>query len=271
MIVTSGIFESCESLTNSYGTWGCSYGTMSTGSETSRHYIRNTIGTSSNDFTYKDSPSENVLDFTSVPILSFDVRCNRSLVSEFDIVTKTGETEWESASTPMPNSLVAGEWVSQTVDLREMINGVTLEPADLTKILRIVIYVENEYEPAILDISNIETNNGEVVSSYKSYQTTGSNELPQLCLENGITSSSRYGCRTYTYGGPCPFCGSSIQIVLDFNSLVGDWYGRCPMCNKVWRHLSTDGSLSDFKEVVIPVNNTLIVDLSDGFENNGWL
>ena len=109
------------------------------------------------------------------------------------------------------------------------------------------------------------------VGEYAPFQTTGSNEQPVLCLEEGVQASRSYGVNVYPYGGPCPNCQVSIQVNLDFNPLDAHYYLRCPICNGVWRWLNIDGSNSDFKQVVIPVNNKLIEDYSDGFENNGWL
>ena len=109
-------------------------------------------------------------------------------------------------------------------------------------------------------------------SGYKSYYCTGSDEAPAMCLEDGIQAATSYGVSTYTYGGNCLHCNSSIQVVLDFNPVdCGHYYARCPICNVVWRHLNPDGSLSDFKIIVLPKNPALERDYNDGWENNGWL
>jgi hypothetical protein len=110
------------------------------------------------------------------------------------------------------------------------------------------------------------------VPGFASYHTTGSGEDPRLCLEDGISSTLRYGVATKTYGGPCINCQYPIQVVLDFNSMTGDWFCRCPACNVVWHHLSTDGNLSDFKLVSIPINNGLLQTLNEGIspDGNGW-
>ncbi len=107
---------------------------------------------------------------------------------------------------------------------------------------------------------------------YKPYYNTGSDELPAICLERGVQSSQEYGVSTQTYGGPCPRCQVSIQIVLDFNAVDGGhFYGNCPICNYRWKHLNPDGSFSDFKEVIIPKNPILENEMSEGNPpGNGW-
>ena len=106
---------------------------------------------------------------------------------------------------------------------------------------------------------------------YTQYWTTGSNvtNIP-LCLEPGVQATNSYGVPTYTYGGPCIFCKSSIQIVLDFNSVDAHYYARCPMCNRVYRWLNPDGTASDFQQVIVTVNNALIKEYDEVEPNNGW-
>jgi len=108
-------------------------------------------------------------------------------------------------------------------------------------------------------------------SGYSPYHTTGSGELPSLCLEDGKQATTNYGVQTYGYSGTCLKCGSGITITLDFNSVDEHYYARCPVCNTVWRHMNPDGSLSDFKIIKVSVRQKLVKDYNDGFEDNGWL
>jgi len=101
------------------------------------------------------------------------------------------------------------------------------------------------------------------------YQNTGSNEKAPICFEDGVQAQESYGVLIYQYDGACLNCQAPISITLDFNPLDGGhYYARCPLCNTVWRHLNPDGSLSDFKVVVVGNKPKLERELSDGFEDN---
>ncbi len=99
---------------------------------------------------------------------------------------------------------------------------------------------------------------------------TGSDEKSVLCLEEGSHATTTYGVQVYTYGGTCLVCRIGIQIVLDFNSMTGYYYARCPICNTVWRHLNPDGSLSDFQIVNLGKNPALENMYSENEPQNSW-
>jgi hypothetical protein len=107
---------------------------------------------------------------------------------------------------------------------------------------------------------------------YKPYYVTGSDEQLPFCLEEGTHAATTYGVSVQTYGGNCLVCASSIQIVLDFNSVGGaDYFARCPICNSVWRHLNSDGSLSDFKIITLGKKPVLEAEYNEGNPaGRGW-
>jgi hypothetical protein len=67
-------------------------------------------------------------------------------------------------------------------------------------------------------------------------------------LVDGRTANALYGVDIKS-GGPCPGCGGPAEQILQFNPRDSYYYFTCPLCNRAYRYLNPDGSLSDLKQV----------------------
>ncbi|MGD0405359.1 MAG: hypothetical protein ABSB10_01720 [Candidatus Bathyarchaeia archaeon] len=154
-------FDDCDSLTNTYGSWGSTYGALSIGTSSPAQgtgYVEDTLTNVHDEYLSKTCFGWNFWDFSSNPILTFQVRASAPVYAEFDVITATGSSMWETASIAVPTQFTAGQWVTETIDLRTMINQVASQPIDLTKIRQITIYLKPEYQSLTVDIDNIQAN-----------------------------------------------------------------------------------------------------------------
>jgi hypothetical protein len=154
-------FDDCDSLTNTYGSWGSTYGALSIGTSSpvqGTGYVEDTLTNVHDEYLSKTCFGWNFWDFSSNPILIFQVRASAPVYAEFDVIAATGSSMWETASIAVPTQFTAGQWVTETIDLRTMINQVTSQPIDLTKIRQITIYLQPEYQSLTVDIDNIQAN-----------------------------------------------------------------------------------------------------------------
>lgn len=80
------------------------------------------------------------------------------------------------------------------------------------------------------------------------YFKTGSDQLPAICLVPGKTANQQYGVDIKS-GGPCPGCGGTVDVILQFNPLDSYYYFTCPLCLRSYRWLNPDGTMSDLELV----------------------
>lgn len=93
-------------------------------------------------------------------------------------------------------------------------------------------------------------------SGLSPYMLTGSGPVP-LVFEDGIQAHEKYGVPV-RYGSSCPRCSFPAKVTLAFNPCDGHYYYQCPGCQRWFRYLNPDGSLSDF--AVVRTNKTTPTD-----------
>ena len=113
-------------------------------------------------------------------------------------------------------------------------------------------------------------------SGKDNYWTTGSGDdviIPIIYVE-GVQANKDYGVEIYN-AGQCPGCHFPQSITLSFNPGDAHYYYYCFNCQKWYRYLNPNGSLSDFQVVVsgkkTPVDqNIFLYNELDYFNTNGW-
>lgn len=252
------IFDPCDSLTPSNGAWGTTGaggavgGVLSVQTDSPPQgtgYIRNTIP--NNIYaSWLHKRTDGVWDFSVNPVLGFRLRGSAPFHAEFIIVTATGASLWESASKLMPTALVAGQWVTEPVDLRTMVNGTTGLPSDLTLVRSIEVYVENLNQAMTLDIDDLEVSGGPVV------------------VTRVLTIGSASGGSTSPAAGSYPETDGSIVSVTatpssGYSFTIWTLDGvNAGNANPIVVTMSADHTLTPVFTVIPPVTRTLTISSS---------
>lgn len=210
-VVSAGQFDSCDSLSNTYGSWGVTLGgegytyTLDVDSadktEGSASISLDVADATWGIFLYKRPVDPNVWDFSLNPVVTFKIKPStlKAGVPIFlGVTTRTGAGSWDSYYYS-PFTLTAGTWNTVSVDLQFPLEGVP----DLTLVRQLLIKVGEALASIMTPIMTLKIDDVQASGSSSPPPLTVSVTPSVLTITEGqtglFTASATGGSGGYTY------------------------------------------------------------------------